>query len=129
MDTKELIEALNRLKVETGSLACMGCGHEHSCSIHGCAIIREAVKKLEIIDHCFMAVDDMKRLSTEQKWISVDERLPEKFHTVLCVDSYKGDRNVMLGYMDSDAWNGGVIGEITHWMPMPKPPKGDKVNE
>lgn len=42
MSDRELIAALNRLKVETGSLACMGCGYEHNCGVHGCAILREA---------------------------------------------------------------------------------------
>lgn len=46
MTTNELITALQRLKVETGSIACLSCGHEHSCGIHGCAIIREAAEKL-----------------------------------------------------------------------------------
>lgn len=43
MEHQKLLAALKRLKVQTGSLACMGCGHEHDCGIHGCAIIREAV--------------------------------------------------------------------------------------
>ena len=30
MNTKELIEALGQLKVQTGSLACLGCGHDHN---------------------------------------------------------------------------------------------------
>lgn len=46
MNTKELIEALGQLKVQTGSLACLGCGHEHSCGVHGCVLIREAVTQL-----------------------------------------------------------------------------------
>lgn len=46
-NTNELIKALRQLKVETGSLACFGCGHEHSCSVRGCAIIRAAEKALE----------------------------------------------------------------------------------
>nr|DAW50344.1 MAG TPA: hypothetical protein [Caudoviricetes sp.] len=46
MTTSELITALQRLNVETGSIACLGCGHEHNCGIHGCAIIREAVHRL-----------------------------------------------------------------------------------
>lgn len=46
MTTNKLIKALQRLKVETGSIACLGCGHEHNCGIHVCAIIREAAKKL-----------------------------------------------------------------------------------
>lgn len=36
MTTNDLLEALARLRVETGSLACLGCGHEHNCSTHGC---------------------------------------------------------------------------------------------
>lgn len=46
MTINELIKSLQRLKVETGSIACLGCGHEHNCGIHGCAIIREAVERL-----------------------------------------------------------------------------------
>ena len=30
MRDQELVNELRRLKVETGSLACMGCGHEHT---------------------------------------------------------------------------------------------------
>ncbi len=47
MDDKDLLQALRRLKVETGSLACMGCGHEHNCGVHGCAIIRAAADRIE----------------------------------------------------------------------------------
>lgn len=47
MNQTELIAALGRLKVETGSLACLGCGYEHNCSTHGCAIIREAAERLQ----------------------------------------------------------------------------------
>lgn len=46
MTINELIKALQRLKVETESIACLGCGHEHNCGIHGCAIIRAAVEHL-----------------------------------------------------------------------------------
>lgn len=47
MTTRELAEAVRRLSVETGSLACQGCGHEHSCSVRGCAVLREAADRLE----------------------------------------------------------------------------------
>ena len=40
----DLLKALSNLKVETGSLVCMGCGHEHGCSTHGCAILRAAIR-------------------------------------------------------------------------------------
>lgn len=41
-----LIAALKRLKVETGSLACLGCGYADHCSTHGCAILRAAVDRI-----------------------------------------------------------------------------------
>lgn len=42
MINKELVGALRMLKVQTGSIACFGCGREHNCGIRGCVIIREA---------------------------------------------------------------------------------------
>ena len=47
METNEIMKALNRLKVEIGSLVCLGCGHEHNCGVHGCAVLRETVGLLE----------------------------------------------------------------------------------
>jgi hypothetical protein len=47
MTTNDLLEALARLSVETGSLACLGCGREHNCSTHGCAILRAAADLIE----------------------------------------------------------------------------------
>ena len=47
MTTEELLNALARLRVETNSLACLGCGHEHHCSAHGCRILREAAALIE----------------------------------------------------------------------------------
>ena len=47
MTDKELIASLKRLKVQTGSLVCLGCGYEHNCGIHGCAILRKTIAWLE----------------------------------------------------------------------------------
>lgn len=49
MTDEELQKALKRLKVETGSLSCLGCGHEHNCSVAGCAIIREAELRVQLV--------------------------------------------------------------------------------
>lgn len=46
MKIEELIKALRGLKVETGSLACLGCGHEHNCGVSGCAVMREAADRI-----------------------------------------------------------------------------------
>ena len=46
MKDQELVNAIRRLNVETGSLACMGCGHEHNCGVSGCAVMREAADRI-----------------------------------------------------------------------------------
>ena len=53
MKNEEILTALRRLKVETGSLVCMGCGREHDCGVHGCRIMREAAELIEkLTDRC-----------------------------------------------------------------------------
>lgn len=47
MDYEKTLEKLKHMKVETGSFVCMGCGHEHNCSIRGCAILRDTVECIE----------------------------------------------------------------------------------
>lgn len=46
MNDKGLLAALGRLKVETGSLVCLGCGYERSCGVHGCAVLCAAEERL-----------------------------------------------------------------------------------
>ena len=62
---------------------------------------------------------------TVQQWIPVTERLPEKMQKVITVSD--------TGYMDVDyvdkfgVWIGDVVRfcKVTHWMPLPEPPKGE----
>lgn len=74
-DKKTLLEALRGLKVQTGSLVCLGCGHEHNCSTQGCAIIRQAERALDILADSEAARSDLaKRLAAEvQKSAQINE--------------------------------------------------------
>ena len=45
--TEDLVAMLRHISVATGSLTCLGCGHEHNCSTRGCALIREAADRLD----------------------------------------------------------------------------------
>lgn len=54
---KELTAQLRRMSVETGSLICLGCGYEHNCGIHGCALLRQAV---ETIERQAAAIEDLR---------------------------------------------------------------------
>lgn len=49
-EKETLLAALAGLKIQTGSLACLGCEYECNCSIEGCAIIREAIFTVETQD-------------------------------------------------------------------------------
>ena len=59
MKDADLIQALKRIKVQTGGLMCVGCGHEHNCGVHGCAVIREAAQRLEELLKYKAAIDRM----------------------------------------------------------------------
>ena len=120
MNTQDLIRAIHRLKVKTGSLACFDCGYEHLCSARGCAILRSAAAALG-----------------KNQWINVKDRLPD---LIPCnagtayseaVIAWTSGRKAMIAVWDGidwiapfdywEAWGE----EITHWMPLPELPKGE----
>lgn len=67
MKNEEILTALRRLKVETGSLVCMGCGREHDCGIHGCRIVREAAELIEkLTDRCARYAEEIAVLQDRE---------------------------------------------------------------
>ena len=70
---------------------------------------------------------------TVQEWIPVTEMLPEPFVSVLaCIPSEEPLPTVHESYIaDHGAWvciltaERYKTGEVTHWMPIPQPPKGE----
>jgi hypothetical protein len=68
----------------------------------------------------------------QSEWISVDERLPDKFgkyltyrksHCVSYVDILDYDTNQSVwSFFDSD-WGDCEVDDVTHWMPLPEAPK------
>ena len=61
---------------------------------------------------------------TVQEWISVEDELPEDQEEVLvCTRSKNGIRNIDMGYMAFDRFIHRGYAEVTHWMPLPHPPK------
>lgn len=77
MRDQELVSAIRRLKVETGSLACMGCGHEHNCGVSGCAIMREAADRIaNQSTHIAALQKEIEKLRAQVPgWIPVDANL------------------------------------------------------
>ena len=68
---------------------------------------------------------------TVQKWIPVTERLPENRDDVLlCRKWWNEIRNPQMGWYNevSGEWfdlSNRAIRNVTHWMPLPEPPKGE----
>lgn len=80
MKIEELITALRRLKVETGSLACLGCGYEHGCSLHDCVIISEAVKRIAMLKESFNEETILKMAAAVLKTTPEELRQSTRFH-------------------------------------------------
>lgn len=104
MKRAELIKALGRLKIETGSIACLGCGHEHNCATQGCAIIRAAVEELK-----------------KMRWIPVEERVP-KGNRMTLVLTANGAVVAARFISRLQSWTGPGR-YATHWMLLPEPPE------
>ena len=64
------------------------------------------------------------------EWIPVTERLPEHFRPVIvCRERGKGEYIVEQGFKDVGDWwkvYGTRTKNVTHWMPMPEPPKEEQ---
>ena len=135
MKTEEIVKALRRLKVETGSLACMGCGYEHNCGVHGCRIMRESGEQIErLTDRCARYAEEIAVLQEKTRWIPVTERLPEVGEMVLAIASGKPMGTVTLFhalematlYNDGwflETWPDWEDATVTHWMPLPDGPE------
>lgn len=65
---------------------------------------------------------------TVQEWISVKDRLPENVKEGLLIALRWGE--VDIGWCEDGRWGSQFVdeyedGEVTHWMPLPFPPKGE----
>lgn len=65
------------------------------------------------------------KAAVERDWISVEDRLPEPGVDVLVVYP---DKHINMGTAGSDDWleEDFEDGNITHWVPLPEPPKEEK---
>ena len=117
-------------------------------------ILRKPIFPHELVDPIEAVADYLLDSGvTVQEWISVKDRLPESEQDViLCTretetygkhhEKKKIYRNIYMGYFDGNEWltsycygceyifrmnekypNETI--EVTHWMPIPKPPEGE----
>lgn len=58
-------------------------------------------------------------VSNEGEWVSVDDRLPEAYETIISYNIHTDE--VSTDYIDDEKrWD---VLNPTHWMPLPQPPK------
>ena len=65
---------------------------------------------------------------TVQEWISVKDGLPENGKESVLIALRWGE--VDIGWCEDGRWRSEFVneyedGEVTHWMPLPEPPKGE----
>ena len=68
---------------------------------------------------------------TVQEWIPVKDRLPEAGGYVVCIAKRNPFSRFMpmVARIEKNGWVNPIteqyISEVTHWMPLPQPPKGE----
>ena len=68
---------------------------------------------------------------TVQEWISVKDRLPEVGGYVVCIAKRNPFSRFMpmVARIEKNGWVNPIteqyISDVTHWMPLPQPPKGE----
>ena len=68
---------------------------------------------------------------TVQEWVSVKDNLPEAGRYVVCIAKRNPFSRFMpmVARIEKNGWANPIteqyISEVTHWMPLPDPPKGE----
>lgn len=95
MRDQELVSAIRRLKVETGSLACMGCGHEHNCGVSGCAVMREAADRIaNQSTHIAALQQEIEKLRAQNRQLMLERN----YVMSIIADVRKGGKTWMCQY-------------------------------
>ena len=104
------------------------------------ALLREHRYRIYNIDAIMAdALTYIKLLEAQvPKWISVEERMPEAKMAVLAygqrfvfngkkIETFPMERVAYTRGEDEGwfSWDSGDVIEVTHWMPLPEPPKED----
>ena len=93
-------------------------------------ILRKPIFPHELVDPTEAVADYLLDSGvTVQEWISVNDRLPEPYVSVLVnMPGEKPFPTVRRGFISNDGiWQSAMVrrepGEVTHWKPLPQPPK------
>jgi hypothetical protein len=109
--------------------------------------IEKMIELAEVIDSyfgCDAAYFDVDKFTlakrimeagwTKQEWISVKDRLPDTKCLAVSMLTGPAYEEMLVGYVaEASNWDTGyecesdgeILPNVTHWMPLPQPPKGE----
>ena len=96
---------------------CRGCPYNNGKC--GMQLERDALAYIQQLEQRLVEVN-----KTSPRWISVKEREPKRLQRAL-IYSPVGNRIASGVYTEVGFITQAAIGEITHWMKVPEPPKED----
>lgn len=105
MNDNELVKALR-------DMATYDCGYEEQSDT-----ANDAATRIERLAR------ENAELKEAQRWVPVSERLPEDGVNVITVDKY--GRVSKCNCLKSYVTKYGNYDNVTHWQPLPQPPKGE----
>lgn len=90
-------------------------------------LMQDAADAIEELSDWWKKYEALAEMVQMPRWISVKERLPEPYSWVLGFGFGETEMPIEVFY-DGSEWKDSVLGGwyITHWMPLPAPPKEDE---
>ena len=114
-------------------VTCNGCPYDED----GCATSQQIIDALEYIQQLEYRIGELtgkvaQLEAAQQKWISVEDRLPDAGEKVIVCGVKNGMQvGAFRGKLRSGNnrrwwWKNNTILEVTHWMPLPSMPEQPK---
>ena len=120
---QEIAEKLRDMAVNTGTLNCLGCGFEHNCSVHGCAVLKQAAELISQPNEP-LTLEQLRQMDGRPVWI-VEH--PDWGHWELSADAedYIADRDQDLYGLKHDDPAGQCGLHVLGWLAYRRPPEGE----
>ena len=123
VSNQEIAEKLWDMAVNTGTLNCLGCGFEHNCSVHGCAVLKQAAELISQPNEP-LTLEQLRQMDGRPVWI-VEH--PDWGHWELSADAedYIADRDQDLYGLKHDDPAGQCRLHVLGWLAYRRPPEGE----
>ena len=123
VSNQEIAEKLWDMAVNTGTLNCLGCGFEHNCSVHGCAVLKQAAELISQPNEP-LTLEQLRQMDGRPVWI-VEH--PDWGHWELSADAedYIADRDQDLYGLKHDDPAGQCGLHVLGWLAYRRPPEGE----